>query len=121
MCYCFYSLIYSYWISKKQKKEIHNSSKGVSFFDNLINTSYYNLPIQVVRPELILSTDDTVNYIYEGKGKEKDTFGLVVSKAISKAGTRSKYINNDSIHMCGMRVKLTYTFSAAETMAPIFD
>ena len=79
-----------------------------------------DVPIIPVRPEMILSTDDTVQYIFEGKGQKKDLFRLVASKAFKKAGTRSKFKNDDSKNMCGMRVKLTYTFSGAGTMAPIF-
>ena len=79
-----------------------------------------DLPIRPVRPELIFSTDDTVNYIFEGKGTVNDCFRLVGTKALQSGGTRSKYKNDDSNHMCGLRVKITYTFSAAGTMAPIF-
>ena len=39
---------------------------------------------------------------------------------MKKSGTRSKYNVDNSKVMCGMRVKLTYTFSAAGTMAPFF-
>ena len=53
-------------------------------------------------------------------GEAKDCFRLVASKALSKAGTRSKYKKDDSNNMCGLRVKLTYTFTGAGTMAPIF-
>ena len=73
-----------------------------------------------IRPDLTLSTDDTVQYIFEGKGEAQDSFRLVASKALEKAGTRSKYMHDDSKNMCGLRVKLTYTFTGAGTMAPIF-
>ena len=56
---------------RDEEKDICNSSKGVSFFHNVITQLYDNLPIHVVRSELLVSTDDTINYIYEGKGKEK--------------------------------------------------
>ena len=79
---------------------------------------YGNLPIQVVRTELILSSNNTVNYMYDDK--DKDTFRLVAWKTFSKTGKRSTYINNNSNHMCSMRVKLTYTFSAVGTMVLIF-
>ena len=69
---------------------------------------------------MVLSTDDTVNYIYEGKGKENDSFRLVASKSVAKAGTRSKYKVDKSKNMSGMRVKLTYTFTGSGVMAPIF-
>ena len=94
---------------------------GVKLLYRLVGRTYGNdVPIIPVRPEMILSTDDTVQYIFEGKGAGKDLFRLVASKALKKAGTRSKFMNDDSKNMCGMRVKLTYTFSGAGIMAPIF-
>ena len=61
-----------------------------------------------------------MNYIFEGKGTVNDCFRLVGTKALQSGGTRSKYKNDDPNHVCGLRVKITYTFSAAGTMAPIF-
>ena len=102
-------------------KNILRAPEGVKIlYDMICNHYEKNMPISNIRPELILSTDDTVNYIFEGKGTKEQSFRLVASKALEKAGTRSKYKNDDSKHMCGLRVKLTYTFSAAGTIAPIF-
>ena len=86
----------------------------------MVRKSYGNLPIMAVKPHLVLSTDDTVNYIFEGTSSGKEEFRLVGSNSLKKAGSRSKYKHDSSKAMCGMRVKLTYTFSAAGTMAPIF-
>lgn len=44
------------------------------------------------------------------KVKKSNMFRLVASKAISKADTISKYVNDNSNYISGMRVKLTYTF-----------
>ena len=59
-------------LQRHEEKEISDNSKGRSFFHNIISKPYDNIPIQVVRSELLLSTNDTVNYIYEGKSKEKE-------------------------------------------------
>ena len=45
---------------------------------------------------------------------------LVASKAIATSATRFRYVIDESKNMCGMRVKLTYTFSTTGTTAPIF-
>ena len=45
---------------------------------------------------------------------------LVASKAIATSATRFRYAIDESKNMCGMRVKLTYTFSTTGTTAPIF-
>ena len=64
--------------------------------------------------------DDTVNYIFEGKGSDNGSFRLFGSKGNTNAGTKSKYKNEDTKNMCGLRVKITYTFLSAGTMDPIF-
>ena len=67
------------------------------------------------------STNDTTDYVYEGNGNNrKGTFRLVSNKSLKNAGSRSRYTIDNSKSMNGLRVKLTYTFSAAGTMAPIF-
>ena len=59
-------------------------------------------------------------YVFEGKGKDNDFFRLVSSKALKHAGTRLKFQSDDSNMMNGMKVKLTFTFPAIGTCAPIF-
>ena len=84
--------------------------------------SAYGNTVQIIpiRPEYILSTDDTVQFIFKGKGEDNDMFRLVSTKFLRNAGTRSKYKNDDSKNMCGLRMKLTYAFSGSGTMALIF-
>jgi len=57
----------------------------------MISTFHNDSPIIVVHHELVLSTDDTVQYIFEGKGESKEQFSF-----------------------------FAYNFSAAGTVAPIF-
>ena len=96
------------------------ADEGVSLFYKLVSKLYNNSPILPVKPELLFSTEDTVNYIYDGLDNDKDESRLVASKSIAKSGTRSRYTIDESKHMCCIRVKLTYTFSAAGTTTPIF-
>ncbi len=63
-------------------------------------------------PEYVYSSDDTTTYCYEGKGEKKASFVLVGSNTMTKCGFRSRYTQEDTNQMCGLRVKLTYTFSA---------
>ena len=59
---------------------------GVKLLYRLVGKAYGDdVPIIPVRPEMILSTDDTVGYIFEGKGAGTDLFKLVASKAQKKA------------------------------------
>ena len=104
----------------EDETNIESADTGAKKLYEMVRKSYGNLPIMAVKPHLVLSTDDTVNYIFEGTSSGKEEFRLVGSNSLKKAGSRSKYKHDSSKAMCGMRVKLTYTFSAAGTMAPIF-
>ena len=74
----------------------------------------------VVRPELITSTDDSTVYIFEGHSSKPDVFRLVTKESCATKGTNSVYNIDDSNAMCGMRVKITWTFSGGGTCAPLF-
>ena len=58
--------------------------------------------------------------MYEGKDSEKDQFRLVGSNAIKEGGVHAKYKQEDTKNVRGMRVKLTFTFSAMGCCAPLF-
>ena len=74
-------------IQHKVEKEVREEDEGVKMLYSMISKSHNNLPIFPIRPELVLSTDDTVNYIFDGKSEEKDLFRLVSTKALLKSGT----------------------------------
>ena len=106
--------------SESIREDMKNASDGVKIMMKLLSSSYNKLPLFPLKPQYILSSDDTVMYIYEGKGKESDEFHLVSSKAITQAGTRARYKCEDTNTMQGMRCKLNFTYSAIDCCAPIF-
>ena len=55
-----------------------------------------------VPPELIISTDDTTEYIFEGMVNEQPQFVLATKLAVSKRGTNSLYRVEDSKSMNGL-------------------
>jgi hypothetical protein len=65
-----------------------------------------------VRPELIISTDDTTEYIFEGTKDVAPKLVLATKSSILKRGTNAIYRPEDSKAMNGMRVKLTFSFTA---------
>ena len=105
---------------KDIEEEMKNSSASVLKLFKIMQTFYNNAPLTIVNPALLFSTDDTVQFIFEGKGVGTDKFRLVSSKCLQGSGTRSKYKSSNANNMNGMRVKMTYTFSGAGTGAPIF-
>ena len=98
----------------------HTEENGVRLMYDLVRKANKNLHMHPIAPEYIYSTDDTTDYIFEGKGEKKEKFVLASSRTMAKSGSRSRYTQEDTKHMCGLRVKLTHTFSAAGVTAPIF-
>ncbi len=67
----------------------------------------------------MFSTDDTTEYIFEGIKGHSFKFVLVTKSSVKERGTKSLYKIDDSKAMNGMRVKLTFTFSAAGNCFPL--
>ena len=86
----------------------------------MIRKYHNNLPVYPLQPQYIYSTDDTVVYIYEGLGQKKEKFRLISTDSLNKQGSHSTYVLDNTNSMKGMRVKLTFTFSALGTCAPLF-
>ncbi len=61
-----------------------------------------------VRPELVILTDDTTEYIFEGTKDVAPKFVLTTKSSIMKKGIDAIYWPEDSKAMNGMRVKLTF-------------
>ena len=72
-----------------------------------------------VLPELIVSTDDTTEYIFEGKCDKEPRFVLATKSSIMKRGSNALYRVQDNKSMSGMRVKLTFTFTAMGNCFPL--
>ena len=75
-------------ISSDVEKEIGKSILGVKKLYKVFTQIYGNLPVFPILPELILSTDDTVNYNFEGEGSGNVRFRFFSSKENTNAGTR---------------------------------
>ena len=70
-------------------------------------------------PEYIFSTDDTTEYIFDGAKDKGSKFLLATKSSIKKRGTSAIYTLDESKSMNGMRVKLTFTFSAMGNCFPL--
>ena len=68
--------------------------------------------------KLIVSTDDTTEYIFEGMCKKQPKFILATKSLIMKRGSNALYQVQDRKSMSGMRVKLTFTFTAMGNCFP---
>ena len=59
------------------RKELKGMSKETRQLYDLITDSRGGIPVYVVRPELITSTDDSTVYIFLGHSSKPDVFSLV--------------------------------------------
>ena len=57
-------------ISRDVEKEVRKTSIGVKKLYKVVTEIYGNLPVSPIHPELILSVDDTVNFIFGVKGSD---------------------------------------------------
>ena len=72
-----------------------------------------------VLPELIVSSDDTTEYIFEGKFEKEPRFVLATKSLIMKRGINALYQVQDNKSTRGMRVKRTLTFTAMGNCFPL--
>ncbi len=72
-----------------------------------------------IRPELIISTDNTTEYIVEGNKDVAPKFVFATKSPILKKGTSVIYRLEDSMAMNGMQVKLTFSFTTAGNCFPV--
>ncbi len=82
-------------------------------------TEFFGASVYPVEPNLLYSTDDTTEYIFEGTQKKFVPYVLTTKSSISKRGTNAVYKCEDNKSMSGMRVKLTFTFSTMGTCFPL--
>jgi hypothetical protein len=105
----------------EQEKELERASEGAKKFYKMVQDAYGgNVPLSVVKPQNTLSSDDTVTFAFAGTEKKGAAWRLVEARSLGKAGTNSKYQRDDSGYLNGLRVKITYTFSAAGMVADLF-
>jgi len=104
----------------KVKRETKEASVGVEMMYQLTLKALGGLPIILVKPAYFFSTDDTVVFVFEGKGIKQQKFHLHSWSSISKDGHIPKCKLDETLSMKGLRVKITFTFFAVGVMAPLF-
>ena len=70
------------------EKNIRKNSIGVKKLHKVVTKIYGNLRVFPIIPVLTLSTDDTVDYIFEEKGSGNGSFRSVSSKENTNSGTQ---------------------------------
>ena len=100
------------------RQELKSLPNSVQMLSEMVSEAW-GCPVHPVHPALIFSTDDTTEYIFEGTKNTPHNFVLTTKSSIQKRGTNAVYNTEDNKSMNGMRVKLTFTFSAMGTSMPL--
>ena len=76
--------------------------------------------IYLVNPNLVLSTDNTTLFVFEGANNDTDDWEWkIVDESIGNLSVRSDFKVGDDAEMSGgLRVPLTFTFTASGLAAP---
>lgn len=97
-------------------------SEGAKLLLDLVSEANDGLPVCPIKPQYCFSTDDTVQYVFEGTERQWFTdFFLSSKKSLAEKGVQSQYqtvLSTPNMH--GLRMKHTFTFSGAGQCAPIF-
>ena len=101
-------------------KELESASIRTRALYELTRRARGGAPIWAVKPQLLFSTDDTTTFIFDGKDGKKGKWVFASDTAVKNRGTSSIYRQEKVNIMNGLRVKVTFTFSAAGMTAPLF-
>ena len=80
------------------RAEIKTLPESTKILIDMVSTAW-GTSVFPVLPELIISTDDTTEYIFEGMVNEQPKFVLTTNMAVSKQGKKSLYRVEDSKSM----------------------
>lgn len=100
------------------RQELKTLPSSTRLLSDMVSIAW-GCPVFPINPAYLFSTDDTTEYTYEGVKGEEPKFVLTSTASAAKRGTHSVYMTDTSNAFKGMRVKLTFTFSALGTCLPI--
>jgi len=89
-------------------KQLRRLPEDTQLLYDLVTNACNGIPMFPVRPELITSTDESTQYIFDGQRAHKEKFTLVTKTSNRVRGTNAVYKFDDGKDMCGMRVKLIH-------------
>ena len=105
---------------KKTRKQLtEESTKGARQMFRLVSDVIgRDVPLRLVKPCYILSTDDVATYWVPSVASRDPSLTLVYTESLVEAGKRSNYACEEK--MDGIRVKFTHTFAMSGLSAAIF-
>ena len=98
-------------------KELSRSGKETMEW---MKAAYGEDEIWPVDPNLVLSTNDTMLFVFEGSSNKNNDWGWkLIDKSSGNASVRSDFeVSDDAENSGGLRVRMTFTFTASGLAAP---
>ena len=103
----------------EMEKELRGLPAETRQMTEMVSKSLGDTPVYPLAPQLITSTDDTTEYVFDGSKPKEPKFVLCSKSSIADSGTNAIYCGDDCSSMNGLRVKLTYTVTAAGNCFPL--
>ena len=100
------------------RRELKTMPSSTRLLTDMVSIAW-GCPVFPINPAYLFSTDDTTEYTFEGVKGDEAEFVLTSTASAAKRGTSSVYTTDTSNAFKGMRVKLTFTFSALGTCLPL--
>ena len=96
-------------------------TEGAKKVFNLVSQAVgNNIPMMIVQPRYVLTTDDVATYWLPAVVNKKETHNLVRSAGLKNSAVRSNYTMSGRGRCDGLRIKYTHTFSICGHTAAIF-
>jgi len=84
-----------------------------------VKQAYGATEVYPVNPNLVLSTDDTTLFVFEGTSVDSDWEWKLIDSTKEDTSVRSDFqVGDDAENSGGLRVRLTFTFAASGLAAP---
>ena len=98
-----------------------NITEGAKELIHCVRQANNNRLLNVVRPQYLYLTDDTTEYIFQGKNEHnKFKWSLVSTAGLANKSHKAIYKVSKKPILQGMHVKMTFTFAGIGGMAPLF-
>ena len=98
---------------------IEKATPGAQKLMRLVQGVHQNPPMFHVHPALLLSTDDSTMFVFEGKSKSEYSWHLHSNVKHSAQSVYSAQ-KGGTDHLHGLRVRLTHTMCGLGIMAPLY-
>lgn len=86
----------------------------------MVQKEHQNAPLFPIHPQLLMSTDDTTLFAWEGKSESSALQNWTLIDPFQSSSARSTYSCETDTNKNGLRVRLTFTMTGSGLLAPLY-